>query len=227
MTPVTYDPNFCFPVKDLESARVKLTPFIPFKHAEAYFAGTREHPEIYDYLPWEPFSSAQEFAHTAERIQADRDEVLFAVFDKTQLRGPGATPLFAGIIGLLNTSKPNLSTEIGFLIILPAFWRHGIATTATRMLLRWTLDAPSNGGLGMRRVQWQANVLNIPSAKVAENIGFRLEGTTRWQRIIQEGKPGSVKPGDKRPGRHSMIFSLCWDDWEDGGRERVLREIDQ
>ncbi|THH13119.1 hypothetical protein EUX98_g9756 [Antrodiella citrinella] len=228
MTPVAaYDPNFCYPVKELESARVKLVPFFPSQHAEAFFAGTREYPEIYEFLPWKPFASIREVLKTAEDIRSNRNEILFAILDKATVSG-GGRPSFAGIIGLLNTSQPNLSTEIGFLIIFPAMWGRSIASAATQSLLHWTLDPPSDGGLGMRRVQWQANELNVPSVRVAESIGFRLEGTTRWQRVVVEGKPGPTKPGeDKRPGRHSMIFAYCWDDWEDGGGGKFLQGINR
>ncbi|KAJ8581967.1 hypothetical protein M405DRAFT_885485 [Rhizopogon salebrosus TDB-379] len=53
--------NFCFPVRELESDRVKLIPFIPDLHADIYFQGSAAHPELYDFTPWGPFSDVSDF----------------------------------------------------------------------------------------------------------------------------------------------------------------------
>jgi hypothetical protein len=49
--------------------------------------------------------------------------------------------------------------------------------------------------------------------------------------VLPEGKKGVVdegpsqekrEPGDGRgPARHSALLGLCWDDWRDGGREKL------
>ncbi|OJA16338.1 hypothetical protein AZE42_06580 [Rhizopogon vesiculosus] len=41
-----YNDNFCFPVRELESDRIKLVPFIPDLHADLYFQGSASHPEL-------------------------------------------------------------------------------------------------------------------------------------------------------------------------------------
>jgi len=220
------DVNFCFPVKELQNAKVKLTPFIPFRHAEPFFTGTFE--DSYDYLPWGPFDSSADFVDTViiKRIQPDPGQVLFAVLDRTCVSDAEDIPPLAGIIGLLNTSLTNLSTEIGFVITLPAFRRTHVTSTAVSLLLEWCLESPEKGGLGMRRVQWQTNEMNVASARAAENMGFTLEGVIRWQRVLPEGKPGPMRSGEvKKPGRHTKMFSLCWDEWEGGVRDRILQTI--
>jgi RimJ/RimL family protein N-acetyltransferase len=96
------------------------------------------------------------------------------------------------------------------------------------------LDPPPHG-LHLRRVQWQAFSTNQASIAAAQRLGFQLEGIIRWQRVLPEGKIGNsdgviddkmpeMDPtGQKRlgPGRHSAMLSLCWDDWENGARERL------
>lgn len=42
------------------------------------------------------------------------------------------------------------------------------------------------GGVGLRRVQWQANSVNEVSRKVAERIFFSLEGVMRWERVLRD-----------------------------------------
>ncbi|KAJ7850679.1 acyl-CoA N-acyltransferase [Mycena olivaceomarginata] len=214
MTP--YDVNFYFPIPKLENDRVKLVPFIPSEHGDAFFAVASSHPELFAYLPVAPFDTAQDFVSAIMEIQPDRGVVLFAVLDTSS---PGAVPQLAGTIGLLATSPTNLSTEIGFVITLPRFQRTHVTSNAVGLLLRWTLEAPAEGGLGLRRV----------AVRVAERLGFRREGVMRWDTVlpaekIEGGNGGGIRGGDPKPrslGRDTVFLSLCWDDWEAGARESV------
>ncbi|KAH8110050.1 GNAT family acetyltransferase [Phellopilus nigrolimitatus] len=231
--------NFAFPVRDLESTRVKLTPFIAALHAKAFFEGSKAHPELYTYFPPGPFASIDEFIgdFSENRVLKEPSNVLFAILDKT-----GPEPRVAGIIGLLNTDKANLSTEIGFVLILPAFQRTHVTSNAVGLLLHYCLELPfasfadSGGygpGLGLRRVQWQTHAENARSVRTAERLGFQREGIIRWQRVLREGKAGFEVPPerralDARPGRHSWMLSLCWDDWElEGAREAVRSQMNR
>lgn len=59
----------------------------------------------------------------------------------------------------------------------------------------------------------------------------------RWHMVIPDSKLGPRRDGEEdvpppgldggsgggRPGRHSAMLGLCWDDWESGGREHVDR----
>ena len=47
-------------------------------------------------------------------------------------------------------------------------------TAAARLLAAWGFDE-----LGVRRLQWQAEVGNERSRRVAEKLGFVMEGTCR------------------------------------------------
>lgn len=88
-----------------------------------------------------------------KHIRASPEECLYAVIDKAPAFGedkPNAK--YAGIIALSATNPVNAVTEIGA-IIFPAFQRTHVATNAIGLLLLYTLDPPSAGGLGLRRVQ--------------------------------------------------------------------------
>lgn len=184
-------------------------------------------------MPFGPYDTctalASEFLET--RVRKNPQCILFAICDKTQAPTPefGADGALAGILGLLNTSSVNLATEIGFVIVLPAFQRTHVASNAVGLLLHYCLDLPAEGGLGLRRVVWQANALNRPSVGAAERMGFRLEGVLRWDRVIPKGR---VHAGNRRgeregdpkagyEGRDTAMLGLCWDDWEGGAREKV------
>ncbi|KAJ7182845.1 acyl-CoA N-acyltransferase [Mycena crocata] len=222
-----YDVNFCFPVpQQLQNERVQLFAFIPSEHADNILAAASGHDALFDYLPWGPFPTAQDFVSTLidGRIQPDLGMILFAVFDKASEKSE-----LAGIIGLLDTSPANLSTEVGFVITLPRFQRTHVTSNAIGLLLRWALDEQAAGGLGLRRVAWKANAHNAHSIRTAERMGFRQEALMHWDRVLpawkaEGGNGGGIRDGDQRPGclgRDTVVLSMCWDDWEGGARESV------
>jgi len=156
---------------------------------------------------------------------------------------------FAGMIALKGSSVSHLKTEIGTVVILPKFQRTHVASNAVGLLLHYSLDLPAAGitngnfsaynlkkpsaklALGLRRVSWTANIQNEPSIRLAERLGFRKEGILRWDRVMPRdrktmgiGNGSAVRNGDAKlecVGRDTVLLSLCWDDWENGGREKV------
>ena len=224
--PDPYDINWAFPLYEeaLESERVKLTPFIPSLHAQEYAAQVSAKPDLHRYYSWE-LSSLDHILTEVERARSNPTWILFAIIDKAR---DGA---LAGVIGLLDTSVHNLSVEIGWVVVFPAFQRTYITSNAVGILLRYSLELPSldsgRGALGFRRVQWTAHGLNERSHAVARRMGMKEECVVRWAQIMREGAEGhgiALRDGDPqstRPGRHNMVFSLCADDWENGGREHV------
>ncbi|GLB43174.1 putative acetyltransferase (GNAT) domain containing protein [Lyophyllum shimeji] len=221
-----YDVNFCFPVKNLENERVKLTPFIPSEHLDKFFALPSP---SYEYFPWVPYLTAEQFnASLIEgRIHPNPGCVLFAIYDKT--KASNADGALAGVIGFTDASAANLQAEVAFVMISPPFQRTHVTSNAIGLLLHYALDLPSEGGLGLRRVAWKASPANAASVKAAERMGFRREGLLRWHWVLPEGKETGGngrerRAGDPRPqalGRDTMVLSLCWDDWESSGRARV------
>ncbi|KAA1478509.1 hypothetical protein DENSPDRAFT_686696 [Dentipellis sp. KUC8613] len=227
--PDPYDVNFMFPIDTsaLESDRVLLTPFIPSIHAQQYIEETLKNPELERYLPFQPSTISQLLHFVEYGIRRDPGWVLFAITDKGRPDPDFGGGSFAGVIGLLHTSATELCTEIGFVVTFTAFQRTYVTSNAVGLLLRYCLELPSPSfpaGLGLRRVVWMANAVNLKSVAAAERMGFKREGTLRWVRALPEGKEGyPPREGDSKPkclGRHSAILSLCWDDWEAGARER-------
>ncbi|KAJ7504820.1 acyl-CoA N-acyltransferase [Mycena galericulata] len=246
MANIDMNANFCFPIpQQLQNARVKLVPFNvrvsqragvntnppqTAQHAPAFYAAATD--DVYTYLPWGPFPTPADFVSTVieQRIAPDPGIALFAILDRESVTEDGDGAL-AGTIGLLNTSAPLLSTELGFVITLPRFQRTHVTSNAAGLLLHWLLDTPARGGLGLRRVVWKANALNDGSVRAAERMGFRREALMRWDRVLPAwkteamgGNGGGVRAGDPREGcfgGDSVVLGLCWDDWEDGGREKV------
>jgi RimJ/RimL family protein N-acetyltransferase len=227
--PDPYDINWAFPLYEeaLESERVKLTPFVPSLHAHEYAAQITAQPDLHNWYPF-PLSSLDQILTEVElRARRNPTWILFAIIDKA--RG-GA---LAGVIGLLDASAHNLSVEIGWVVVFPAFQRTYVTSNAAGILLRYALELPDpetagRGGLGFRRVQWSAHAANQPSQAVARRMGMKEECVVRWAQVMPEGTVGNgiaLRDGDpmsRRAGRHNIIFSLCADEWENGGREHVV-----
>ncbi|KAF8705572.1 acyl-CoA N-acyltransferase, partial [Rhizoctonia solani] len=221
-----YDLNFRFPVRELESDKLKLVPFVPSIHGQALVEGMKPHPELLQYLPWDPFDTLHEFElHFEQRIRSDPTWMVYALLDKSKIIPGQVHGQLAGTIGYLRASPETASVEIGYVIVLPSYQRTFVSTHAIGLLLDYALQKPGDGGLGLRRVQWMAHVDNKPSVRAAERMGFKMEGVLRWDRTVPADKANGLKPREddviQLKGRHSAILSMCWDDWEGGGREHV------
>lgn len=111
-----------------------------------------------------------------------------------------------------------------------------MASNAIGLVLQYALDPKERNGLGLRRVQWDCATENKASMRAAERIGFVEEGVVRWQHVHRDGIvrgkvgngreiPGGGSEGDL--GRDTVIYGLCWDDWEGGGREKVQASMNR
>lgn len=105
-----------------------------------------------------------------------------------------ASGALVGAMGLHDISAG--TAEIGFWTA-PGLRGRGLTTAAAGLLCRWGFEA-----LGLARIEWQAYVGNTGSRRVAEKVGFRVEGTCR-QRLSARGSRydgwiGGLLPGDLR-----------------------------
>ncbi|KAL8946579.1 MAG: hypothetical protein Q9222_007041 [Ikaeria aurantiellina] len=192
-------------------------------------------------MPPGPFESLDDFTknHLGVVIEPSPAWMLYAVIDKTR---PTSSPTnypdgaLAGAIGYLDSSAQNISTEIGFVVTLPPFQRTHVTSNAGGLMLQYALDSPEDGGLGLRRVQWQAHDGNQASKKAAERMGFKYEGVSRWNRIFKDrvkrgkigngrGVPKGAEEGDV--GRDTATYAMCWDNWEEYAREQVRRVMER
>lgn len=96
------------------------------------------------------------------------------------LRGEGAVyaladeaDRFVGSMDLRVSPVDPAAAEVGFMTAPHARGR-GYAPAALRALCHWGFES-----LGLDRVEWRAYVGNEPSRRVAEKVGFTMEGTAR------------------------------------------------
>lgn len=234
---VSKDLNFCFPVRELSNDRVKMTPFKASIHSSSICSILSAHPELWAHMSTGPYQTVQDFDTNFLEAVVHRDTgvVLFAIIDKT--KPPSAADgegELAGMMSYMNSSSVNLCTEIGYIIILPSYQRTHVNSNAVGLLLQYALKLPSQGGLGLRRVQWQCSSMNARSIRAAERLGFKKEGVMKWQRVFHGGKDrGKVHNGRELPlgeqdyGRDTVVLAHCWDDWEQGGREKIQAIMDR
>lgn len=124
--------------------------------------------------------------------------ILFAVLDTTS-----DAPRFAGVVNYWLANLRTLSVELGSVMTTLAYRRTHVTTHAAGLLIAYALTPPgvtskllgggSQGGLGLRRIQWTAYPYNQPSIKCALRLGFTEEGVLR---------NGYEKPADPTKGKH-------------------------
>jgi RimJ/RimL family protein N-acetyltransferase len=188
----------------------------------------KANPNLFTYVPFPVIDTEADFMR-AFYDNADKSfgnspgDCLYAIFDKVTARGKeNRHSNYAGILSLNATNPVNAVTEIG-IIIFPSFQRTHVATNAIGLMLLCTLDPPSAGGLGVRRVEWRTHAENTASRRAALRMGFDFEGIARWERVFPNGKVAlPVEALEKRngtkgehPGRHTANFSIVWDEWDD------------
>lgn len=197
-----------------------------------YVAALKDQQEAFKWLPYTPITTTtalEQFLNTW--VYPDPGLILFAIKDKTRssaedIQGEVTIQTFGGVITLMNGSVANACVEIGHILIVPDFQRTHVLTNACGILLQYALNRPEEGGLGLRRVQWQANEANLPSVGAAKRLGFHFEGILRWHRVLPPGKVGPATREDGRgAGRHTAILSICFDDWEGGVKEALQEKM--
>jgi RimJ/RimL family protein N-acetyltransferase len=140
-------------------------------------------------VPYERTHAVEFVASRPERWAADDGEMTFAVTDAADGR-------LLGMVGL--HARDASMKEIGFWTA-PWARRQGVMTDAARLVCRFGFEM-----LGLQRVEWWARVGNEGSRRVAQKLGFTMEGTCR-ARLLHRGERvdawvGGLLPGELRPG---------------------------
>lgn len=80
---------------------------------------------------------------------------------------------FLGEVGLTEIALADRRVEVAYWLA-PSARGRGVMTRAVRLMLGWAFDE-----LGVERVDWAARADNHASRRVAEAVGFRVEGVRR------------------------------------------------
>ncbi|KAJ4002742.1 hypothetical protein NW752_009394 [Fusarium irregulare] len=227
-------------IRVISNAYVKLVPLDLEYHLPTFFRLSQLCPELYAHTPWGPWNSVAELRAefldtepTHDLSFTNPESFAFAIIDKTR-RASDADPdgEVAGTISFTHISLTDLSTEIGFVIILPPYQRSHVASNAIGLALEYALEMPENGGLGLRRIHWKTSTENTASRRLAERLRFDMVGTTPWHMRYVQGKRRSkigngkeIPPGSDPEDlwRDTVNYSLAWDRWEGFARERTAQ----
>jgi RimJ/RimL family protein N-acetyltransferase len=146
-------------------------------------------PEISKWttIPW-PYSRADAEKFVDEIVPHGWSEGTAAIWLVTAARDGK----LLGSLGLHDITDG--MAEVGYWTAAHARGR-GITTRALWLACGWAL-----ADLGLARIEWQAYVENAASRRVAEKVGFHVEGLIR-QRLVQrgvrrDGYIGSLLPGE-------------------------------
>lgn len=98
--------------------------------------------------------------------------------------------------------------EIGWTWYGSAYWRSPVNTEAKVLLLTHAFEV-----LGMGRVQWKTDIMNVRSQNAIARLGAQREGVLRRHRVRPDGT-----------WRDTVYFSMLADEWP-GAKERLTARL--
>ncbi len=90
--------------------------------------------------------------------------------------------VFAGLIGFKNTDMVNKKSEVGYWLS-ESFQKKGIMTASVKALVDYAFEQ-----MDINRIQIRCATGNMPSKRIPQRLGFKLEGIERDGEILSGGK---------------------------------------
>lgn len=167
----------------------RICTLLPYDRALAsglFEALSHDDGSMWTYLPYGPFSSAQELADSIETYQRHRDFQTFVIIKDEW-------PI--GFASFMRYDCPNGCVEVGGVTFSPALRRSVAATEAMYLMMKTAFEH------GYRRYEWKCDQLNRPSNLAALRLGFQFEGVFR----------NAVTTKGRR--RDTAWYSVIVEDW--------------
>lgn len=158
----------------LKGQYAELEPLSADVHAALLFPAYAGADEVWDYMPYGPFSSSAKYYRWVRETEDDPSQQFFAIRNLE-------TGAWEGVASYLRIQPQAGSIEVGNINFSPALQRTRAATEAMMLMMQWAFDA------GYRRYEWKCNALNRPSRAAAQRFGFSYEGIFR-QAIVVKGR---------------------------------------
>jgi len=125
---------------------------------------------------WLPFveftkelSDTEKFVNSVVNAPEERNEIVFTIRKENK---------FIGLIGFKDTDKLNRKTEIGYWLS-EKYQKQGIITMSVEKLCEYAFKI-----LGMNRIQIKCATGNLPSKRIPQKLGFKLEGIEREGELL-------------------------------------------
>lgn len=144
----------------------------PARHGAALWEAMKAAPQLWDYMSYGPFRSADQFQASLAERAALADPCLYAVV------APDGGAL--GLAALMRITPDMGVIEVGHIAYAPALQRTPLGTEAQYLLARYVFET-----LGYRRYEWKCDALNAASRRAAERYGFTFEGIFRQHMIVK------------------------------------------
>lgn len=151
---------------------VRLEPMQADSHAADLYRAYSGHDELWDYLPYGPFSSAASYHRFCKETASGQDPYFYVLRDVS-------TGQCGGVASYLRITPQAGSIEVGHICIAPEIARSRIWTEAMFLMMQWAFDA------GYRRYEWKCDALNMPSRRAAQRLGFSYEGIFRQAAVVK------------------------------------------
>lgn len=131
-----------------------------------------EHNTLWDYLPYGPFSTQQEFYTFLQKKSEDRSTLFYAIKNLSANQ-------YQGLIAYARIQADIGSIEVSHVCFSLLLQKTTPATEAVYLMIDYIFS------LGYRRCEWKCNNLNKGSKKAAARLGFQYEGCFRQATIIK------------------------------------------
>lgn len=135
-------------------------------HAHGLFRAYMGADQVFDYLPYGPFSSESGYIRWVSERSEVQDPCMFAVLDLD-------TDSVGGVMSLMRIDTAGGVIELGHINLSPQMQGRRAASEAMILLISWAFTA------GYRRFEWKCDALNMPSRRAAQRLGLSYEGTFR------------------------------------------------
>ena len=156
----------------LDGTSVRLERMDPDTHAADLFRAWSGHDDLWDYLPYGPFSSAAAYHRWAKDTATGTDPLFYVIRQKNSGH-------CGGVASYLRITPESGSIEVGHINLAPELNRSRAATEAMFLMMQWAFQA------GYRRYEWKCDALNMPSRRAAQRLGFSYEGVFRQATIVK------------------------------------------
>lgn len=152
---------------------VQLERMDPDTHAADLFRAYSGHDEVWDYLPYGPFSSASGYHRWAKDVASGSDPLFYVLRNL-------ATGQCGGVASYLRITPEAGSIEVGHINLAPEIAGSRASTEAMYLLMDWAFRA------GYRRYEWKCDAWNMPSRRAAQRLGFSYEGIFRQATVYRQ-----------------------------------------
>ncbi|NBZ86932.1 GNAT family N-acetyltransferase [Stagnihabitans tardus] len=167
---------------------VQLERMDPDAHAADLFRAYSSAEQVWDYLPYGPFSSASAYHRWAKETATGSDPLFYVLRNRM-------TGACGGVASYLRITPGSGSIEVGHINLAPEIAGSRASSEAMYLMMDWAFRN------GYRRYEWKCDALNIPSRRAAQRLGFSYEGIFR-QATVYKGR-----------NRDTAWFAVIDQDW--------------